>query len=82
MAAYCDATVSILAEDITADSCHIRKESGFKFAPSVSHVMPCCNCNWQCHLPHRVSGSVPCFEVVSEAPENALPARKHILGKT
>jgi hypothetical protein len=33
VAAYCHATVSILAEDITADSCHIRKESGFKFAP-------------------------------------------------
>ena len=67
VAGYCDTpSVSILGGGHYGWFMPYPKECGLKFPPqSVSYDMPCYNCNWICHLPHRSGGPVPCIEAVS-----------------
>lgn len=67
VAGYCDTpSVSILGGGHYGWFMPYPEECGLKFPPqSASHVMPCYNCNWHCHLPHRAGGPVPCIEAVS-----------------
>jgi len=67
VAGYCDTpSVSILGGGHYGWFMPYPEECGLKFSPrSVSYVMPCYNCNWQCRLPHRIGGPVPCIEAVS-----------------
>jgi ADP-heptose:LPS heptosyltransferase len=67
VAAYCNTpSVSILGWGHYGWFMPYPQECGLRFPPQLaSHVMPCYNCNWLCHLPHRVGGPVPCIEGVS-----------------
>ena len=67
VAGYCNTpSISILGGGHYGWFMPYPEECGLRFPPqSVSHLMPCYNCNWQCHLPHRVGGPVPCIEAVS-----------------
>lgn len=67
VAGYCDTpSVSILGGGHYGWFLPYPEECGLRFPPqSASHFMPCYNCNWLCHLPHRVGGPVPCIEAVS-----------------
>lgn len=67
VAAYCNTpSVSILGGGHYGWFMPYPEECGLKVSPqSVSHFMPCYNCNWLCHLPHRIGGPVPCVEAVS-----------------
>ena len=69
VAGYCDTpSVSILGGGHYGWFMPYPKDCGLRFPPqSASYVMPCYNCNWLCHLPHRVGGPVPCIEAVSVA---------------
>lgn len=67
VAGYCDTpSVSILGGGHYGWFMPYPEECGLRFPPqSASQIMPCYNCNWQCRLPHRVGGPVPCIEAVS-----------------
>jgi len=67
VAGYCDTpSVSILGGGHYGWFMPYEEECGLQFPPRpVCQIMPCFNCNWQCHLPHRVGGPVPCIEAVS-----------------
>lgn len=67
VAGYCDTpSVSILGGGHYGWFMPYPQESGLRSPPrSVNCVMPCYNCNWLCHLPHRIGGPVPCIEAVS-----------------
>jgi ADP-heptose:LPS heptosyltransferase len=67
IAGYCDTpSVSILGGGHYGWFMPYPEECGLKHPPqSVSHIMPCYNCNWLCRLPHRAGGPMPCIEAVS-----------------
>ena len=49
---------------------------------SAVYPMPCFKCDWQCNLPHRVDGPMPCIERVTvenvmQATERAMAIRKY-----
>lgn len=77
VAGYCDTpSVSILGGGHYGWFMPYPEECGLKHPPqSVSHVMPCYNCNWHCRLPHRAGGPVPCIEAVSvQSVQSAIAA--------
>jgi ADP-heptose:LPS heptosyltransferase len=67
VAGYCNTpSMSILGGGHYGWFMPYPEECGLRFPPqSASYAMPCYNCNWRCHLPHRVGGPVPCIEAVS-----------------
>jgi ADP-heptose:LPS heptosyltransferase len=77
VAGYCDTpSVSILGGGHYGWFMPYPEECGLKHPPqSVSHMMPCYNCNWLCRLPHRAGGPMPCIEAVSvQSVQSAIAA--------